>query len=170
MTINYQVLLDESILALIKKVLILIEKNRVDINQGFYISFYTRFPGVVLPQFVKQKYPKEMTIILQHQFKDLVVLKDSFTVSLTFSGVQKIIEIPFYAITSFVDLTASFNLQLSKGFPYLQNKDNDIEINKNISIKNKEPGCSKSFNLEKIKKQFSSSKIIYIDKFLNDRK
>ncbi|MCT6839018.1 MULTISPECIES: SspB family protein [Bombella] len=71
----------------------------------FYMTFLTRFPGVVIPAALKERYPEEMTIVLQHQFQNLTVDRSarSFSVGLSFGGVPSTLHIPFAAITAFAD-------------------------------------------------------------------
>jgi len=77
----------------------------------FYISFRTSFPGVRLSDALHARFPEDMTIVLQHQFWGLAVQRESFEVTLSFSGVQERLVIPFAAITGFVDPSVKFGLQ-----------------------------------------------------------
>ena len=80
-------------------------------NHHFYVSFRTDASGVVLPDYLLAKYPDEMTIILQHQFWDLVVHEDHFEVGLSFGGIPERLVVPFTAIKSFFDPSVQFGLQ-----------------------------------------------------------
>jgi len=77
----------------------------------FYISFRTTFPGVHISEALQARFPEDMTIVLQHQFWGLAVHRESFEVSLSFSGVQEKLVIPYAAITGFVDPSVKFGLQ-----------------------------------------------------------
>jgi len=77
----------------------------------FYITFQTRAPGVRLPPDVVAKYPEEMTVVLQHQYSDLVVDADQFSVTLRFGGVPKAMTVPYRTITRFFDPSVQFLLQ-----------------------------------------------------------
>lgn len=77
----------------------------------FFITFRTRAAGVSLPPDILAKYPEEMTIVLQHQYWDLSVEPDQFSVMLKFGGVPKVLTAPFAAITRFEDPAAQFLLQ-----------------------------------------------------------
>ena len=77
----------------------------------FYVSFRTDAPGVVLPVHLLDQYPEEMTIILQHQFWDLQVGDQEFTVTLRFQNRPEQLTIPFSAVTSFADPSVKFGLQ-----------------------------------------------------------
>jgi hypothetical protein len=77
----------------------------------FYVTFLTRAPGVSIPDDLLARYPEEITIVLQHQFKDLRVTDDFMRVTLTFGGVPKILTVPYGAITRFHDPYAQFMLE-----------------------------------------------------------
>lgn len=72
-------------------------------DHHFYITLRTDHPGVAIPARLKQQYPEEMTIVLQHQFWDLKVQEDAFTVGLSFNGVPASLTVPFAALTGFAD-------------------------------------------------------------------
>lgn len=81
----------------------------------FYITFRTRAPGVIIPEHLSNRYPDEMTIVLEHQFWDLEVYPDRFRVILKFSGQPHPIVIPFDALTRFFDPSVKFGLQFEQG-------------------------------------------------------
>jgi hypothetical protein len=76
----------------------------------FYISFRTDHPGTVVPDYLKSRYPQEMTIVLQYQFWGLEVEEESFEVTLSFNNVHERLIIPFEAVTVFADPAAKFTL------------------------------------------------------------
>ncbi|NJC41915.1 hypothetical protein GGQ87_002210 [Brevundimonas alba] len=77
----------------------------------FYITFKTRAPGVSVPPDVLAKYPDEMTVVLQHQYWDLKVEADRFSVMLKFGGMPKVLSMPYTAVTRFYDPSVQFLLQ-----------------------------------------------------------
>ena len=77
----------------------------------FYITFKTQAAGVDIPRHLVERFPDEMTIVLQNKFWDLKVSEDQFQVSLTFNQVAALLTIPFAAITAFVDPAVNFALQ-----------------------------------------------------------
>ncbi|NBW11083.1 MAG: stringent starvation protein B [Caulobacteraceae bacterium] len=77
----------------------------------FYITFKTRGRGVSVPPDVLAKYPDEMTIVLQHQYWDLAVEHDLFSVMLKFGGMPKVLTVPYNAVTRFYDPSVQFLLQ-----------------------------------------------------------
>ena len=77
----------------------------------FYIEFLTQAPGVSLPDHLIETYPDRMTIVLQHQFSNLKVEDEGFSVTLSFKGKPSNLEIPFDAVTSFADPSVKFGLR-----------------------------------------------------------
>ena len=86
----------------------------------FYITFKTGAPGVSIPPHLRERFPDEMTIVLQNKFWDLEVLQHSFSVSLTFNQVPAKLTIPFAAITAFVDPAVDFGLQFQAAVEELE--------------------------------------------------
>ncbi|MGC8469385.1 MAG: SspB family protein [Acetobacteraceae bacterium] len=84
-------------------------------DHHFYITFRTDHPGVTMPGRLRIQYPQEMTIVLQHQFRDLVVDEGSggFTVGLSFGGVPATLSVPFAAVTAFADPAIRFGLRFT---------------------------------------------------------
>jgi uncharacterized protein len=86
----------------------------------FYITFKTRAPGVSVPPDVVAKYPDEMTVVLQHQYWDLAVEHDLFSVMLKFGGMPKVLTVPYTAVTRFYDPSVQFLLQFEAPEPVAQ--------------------------------------------------
>ena len=76
----------------------------------FYITFKTRMPGVSIPKHLMDRFPDEMTIVIQHRFWDLKVEEEGFTVGLSFGGVPSTLKVPFAAVTQFHDPAVEFAL------------------------------------------------------------
>lgn len=83
-------------------------------NHHFYITFKTRAPGVHIPDYLVERYPDEMTIVLQFQFWDLEILEDQFSVALSFNDIREPLTIPFEALTGFADPSVQFGLQFQQ--------------------------------------------------------
>lgn len=86
-------------------------KNKLPGNHNFYITFMTDYPGVEIPSYLRERYPGEMTIVLQYQFYDLFVDPDKMGVTLSFNNVLERLQIPLGAITIFADPSVNFALQ-----------------------------------------------------------
>jgi uncharacterized protein len=79
----------------------------------FYLGFATHMPGVTIPEYLRARYAVEMTIVLQHQFWDLEVGEESFSVTLSFQKQLERLTIPFAAIRSFADPSVNFALEFA---------------------------------------------------------
>ncbi|SCY69793.1 SspB family protein [Microvirga guangxiensis] len=108
--IRYDLLVQDALKGVVRKVLIDC-KDGLPGEHHFYISFQTDFPGVRLSNRLREKYPQEMTIVLQHQFWDMNVTEHTFEVGLSFSGVPERLLIPFDALTGFFDPSVQFGLK-----------------------------------------------------------
>ncbi len=80
-------------------------------DHHFYITFLTDFPGVKIPDYLRDRYPGEMTIVLQYQFSDLFVDDKLLKVTLSFNNVPEKLEVPLAAISIFADPSVNFALQ-----------------------------------------------------------
>lgn len=84
-------------------------------DHHFYITFRTRTPGVQMADHLKDRFPDEMTIVIQHQYWDFEVYDDRFEIILRFGGVPQHLRIPFAAVTRFFDPSTNFALQFNTG-------------------------------------------------------
>ena len=109
--IGYQALTDAALRGVVRDALRRIEKQGLIGSHHFYLTFKTKFHGVEIPVFLREQYPDEMTIILQHQFWGLKVTDDRFEVTLTFKKLPATLVIPFAALTAFFDPGVQFGLQ-----------------------------------------------------------
>ncbi|HEY0282066.1 MAG TPA: ClpXP protease specificity-enhancing factor SspB [Rhizomicrobium sp.] len=109
--IGYQALTDAALRGVVRDALRRIEKQGLIGSHHFYLTFKTHFPGVEIPGFLREQYPEEMTIILQHQFWGLKVKDEQFEVALTFRKLPATLVIPFAALTAFFDPGVQFGLQ-----------------------------------------------------------
>ena len=112
--IRYDLLTQQALRGVVRSVLIDAAKNGLPGDHHFYIAFDTRADGVVIPDRLRNQYPEQMTIILQHQFWDLKVSDDSFEVGLSFGGVPTKLIIPFEAVKGFFDPSVQFGLQFEE--------------------------------------------------------
>ncbi len=110
-TIDYEGLQQDAMRGVVRAVLHQTVKLGLPGDHHFYISFLTQAPGVILSKRLREKYPHEMTIVLQHRFWDLIVSDDRFEVKLTFDSIPERLVIPFAAIKVFIDPSVRFGLQ-----------------------------------------------------------
>jgi len=111
--IPYDEIVQEALRAVVGRVLGSVERSGGTLpgEHHFYITFKTAAPGVNIPAQLRARFPDEMTIVLQNKFWDLQVAEDGFSVGLTFNGIPAKLQIPFAAITAFVDPAVDFGLQ-----------------------------------------------------------
>lgn len=114
--LDYQELLGQQLRQMVRLILQRVldwdkAANHLPEPYQFYITFATNVKGVKLPDFLKQQYPEQMTIVLQHQFWDLQVTEDAFSVGLSFQKTPCYLTIPYDSILEFADRTAPFALQ-----------------------------------------------------------
>ena len=109
--IGYQALTDQALRGVVRDALRRIEKSGLIGAHHFYLTFKTHADGVDIPEFLKEQYPDEMTIIIQHQYWALKVKDDYFEVTLTFKKLPAPLHIPFNALTAFFDPGVQFGLQ-----------------------------------------------------------
>jgi uncharacterized protein len=110
--IRYDLLVQDALRSVVRKVLADTARGGLIGEHHFNIAFKTQAPGVVVPAAVKSRFPDEMSIILQHEFWDLVVTPDAFEVNLNFSRRPERLTVPFDAITGFTDPSVPFGFKL----------------------------------------------------------
>lgn len=111
--IRYDLLVQDALRGMVRHVLSAAARDGLPGEHHFYISFQTHARGVRLSPRMRDRYPDEMTIVLQHQFWDLRVTEQAFEVGLSFQNISEMLLIPFAAITRFADPAAGFELQFA---------------------------------------------------------
>ncbi|HWA04172.1 MAG TPA: ClpXP protease specificity-enhancing factor SspB [Rhizomicrobium sp.] len=109
--IGYQALTDAALRGVVREALRRVEKQGLIGTHHFFLTFKTHFAGLEIPDFLREQYPEEMTIILQHQFSGLKVKENHFEVTLTFRKLPATLSIPYEALTAFFDPGVQFGLQ-----------------------------------------------------------
>lgn len=109
--IRYDILTREALRGVVRKVLSEVSKTGLPGNHHFFISFASKAQGVRIPARLLERYPQEMTIVLQNQFWDLRVTDTGFEVGLSFDDKPELLVIPFAAILGFFDPSVEFGLK-----------------------------------------------------------
>ena len=109
--IRYDLLVQDAIRGVVRRVLTDAVREGLPGEHHFFITFKTKAPGLRLSQAMRDEYPDEMTIVLQHQFWDLTVSEKFFEVGLSFHGKSELLLIPFEALTGFSDPTVPFSFK-----------------------------------------------------------
>jgi hypothetical protein len=113
--IRYDLLVQDALRGVVRRVLTDAARDGLMGEHHFYVSFRTEAPGVRMSQALREKYPQDMTIVLQHQFWDLSVNEHTFEVGLSFSGVPERLLVPFDALSGFFDPSVQFGLKFDLG-------------------------------------------------------
>ena len=129
--IRYDVLAQEAFRGLVKKVLTEVAHAGLPGEHHFYIIFDTRAPGVRISARLKERYPDEMTIVIQHQYWELLVNETSFEIGLSFSGVPEKLVVPFASIRGFFDPSVEFAVQ----FPLVDESGNAADVTEDGPVK-----------------------------------
>jgi len=109
--IRYDLLVQDALRGMVRELLSKVAREGLPGDHHFFITFKTQAPGVQLSQRMKARYPDEITIILQHQFWDLLVTERQFEVGLSFSNIPERLVVPFSALTGFHDPSAPFMIK-----------------------------------------------------------
>lgn len=109
--INYGKLMHKAFRLVIVDVLTQVARDGLPGEHHFFITFDTRHPGVDMSKSLRERYPEEMMIVMQEWFEDLAVMKDRFSVTLSFGGIAQSVVVPFEAIKTFVDPSVEFGLR-----------------------------------------------------------
>ncbi|KQT86076.1 SspB family protein [Aurantimonas sp. Leaf443] len=113
--IRYDVLAQDALRGVIRKVLGEVAKTGLPGEHHFFITFLTSAPGVRISSRLREKYPELMTIVIQHQYWDLQVTDTGFEVGLSFSDIPERLLIPFSAVRGFYDPAVNFELEFNVG-------------------------------------------------------
>jgi len=135
--IRYDILAQDALRGVIRKVLSEVSKAGLPGNHHFFITFLTGAPGVRISTRLKEKYPEQMTIVLQHQFWDLQVNDSGFEVGLSFGDVPERLSVPLSAIRGFYDPSVNFELE--------------FEVRMNEVAANEDPVITETFTEKKAK-------------------
>jgi len=109
--LRYDRMVEDALRSVVRKALIEAAQRGLPGEHHFYITFHTERPGVGIADWLRQQYPQEMTIILQHQFWDLTVDEERFAVTLSFGGRHERLTVPLEAVARFADPSVKFGLQ-----------------------------------------------------------
>ncbi|MDM7931914.1 ClpXP protease specificity-enhancing factor SspB [Tabrizicola sp.] len=134
-SIDYGTLMHRAMRGLIQSVLADVARDGLPGTHHFFITFDTTYPGVELADWLRERYPTEMTVVIQHWFENLTVTDDHFTVTLNFGNNPEPMLIPFDAVRTFVDPSVEFGLR----FETQSGEDDDDEEEVDIEVAEEEP-------------------------------
>lgn len=113
--LHYDVMVETALRGVVRQALQQVAEHGLPGEHHFYITYRSDHPSVVMPDSLRDRYPREMTIVLQYQFWDLEVGEDAFAVTLTFNNVSERLHVPFEAVVAFADPSVRFGLQFDAG-------------------------------------------------------
>ncbi len=111
--IDYEAMVQTALRDVVKKTIGYVVKHGLEGDHHFYITFATEYPGVEVPDYLRDQYGDEITIVLQYEFWDLIAETKGFYVTLCFDDVHEKLYIPYAALLSFVDPSVKFGLQFN---------------------------------------------------------
>jgi hypothetical protein len=147
---RYDKMVERALRGVVKQALEEVVKDGLVEDHHFYITFFTDHPGVKLPNYLKERYPGEMTIVLQHQFYDLECDNEKFSVMLSFNNVPERLTIPLQAITIFADPSVNFALQFQ---PLAEEDEDDVHFE------------AEELEVDKDDKQKKKGEVVSLDSF-----
>lgn len=109
--LRYDRWIEDALKSVVRKALAHCQDHGLPGEHLFYVTFATSHPDVIIPDHLRQQYPEEITIVIEHEFWDLEVAEEYFDVTLSFNDVKSPIHVPFEAITGFADPSVKFGLQ-----------------------------------------------------------
>ena len=120
--LEYQKILNQNMLNVLKDILVKIKDEGLQTSNQLYITFETNHEGVKIPNWLKDKYQNEMTIVIQYEYYDIKIYKKYFLITLSFNDIKTDLKIDYNSIISFADPSANFGLILKKNSINKKNK------------------------------------------------
>ena len=146
--IDYDLIVESTLRLVVKKSLELVNQEGLPGDHHFYISFDSTHKGVKVPSELKASEDNEIKIILQHQFWDLTIDDQKFSVVLSFNGKKKNISVPFSSIISFSDPSVGFSLQFKKDFLTQNTKKETKVLSSKFNVDEKKKFNAEIFSLD----------------------
>ncbi len=112
--LKYDEMVETALRGVVREALSRAAEHGLPGNHHFYVTFKTQAVGVEVPDYLREKYPDDMTVVIEHQFWDLTVGEDTFSVTLSFKNRPERLTIPLGAITAFADPSVKWGLQFQE--------------------------------------------------------
>ena len=154
--INYKALIENAMLSMVRDILKKISQNGLPKNHHFLITFFSNSNGVVIPDWMKEKYPEKMTIIIRNWFENLIVTEKKFEISLNFNNTVEHLTIPFSSLELFADPSVDFAISFnqSDSISSSETKIKEEKSDQNTDNKKEKPSTKNKnvIDLKKFKK------------------
>ena len=141
--INYKALIEDAMLTMVKDILKKISKNGLPKTHHFLITFFSNSKGVIIPDWMKGKYPDKMTIIIRNWFEDLDVSEKKFEISLNFNNIVERLTIPFSSLELFADPSVDFAISFNQATKMLDTEAERSEEKNHKNIEKKKATLNK---------------------------
>jgi hypothetical protein len=161
---RYDQLAQNALRGVVRDALRKVQKTGLPGDHHFFIAFNTRFPGVILSERIAARYPREMTVVLQHQFWNLVVTEELFSVELSFDNIPEKLVVPFSSVKGFLDPSVQFGLQ----FEVVQADGQTDSTQKSVGegkLSQEAEGESAAADGEKPDSESGEAKVVSLDAF-----
>lgn len=126
-TLRYDKMVESALRGVVRQAVGEVQKQGLPGEHHFYITFMTDFPGVAIPDYLRERYPGEMTIVMQYQFENLTVDEEKIGITLSFNNVPERLVVPLAAITIFADPSVNFALQFQPLGDMIENESDALE-------------------------------------------
>jgi hypothetical protein len=151
--LNYPALIDNAMRGMVRDLMRRVQSDGLPGEHHFYISYDTQHPGVRMSEQLRAKYPKDITIVMQHQFWDFKVEDAQFHVTLSFGGAPEKLTVPYAALTAFADPSIKFGLQFQIAATEHSAPPEDPKIPEYDEDSSEEEGAAKIISLDAFRKK-----------------
>ncbi len=163
--INYNLLVEQALIEVVRKSLQHAEKQGLSGQQHFYITFWTQHPDVSIPVQLVERYKEEMTIVLQHQYWNLTIEDTFFSLELSFNHKRETLVIPFDAVTAFADPSVQFGLQFNIAADERKEADAEKKATEEQTTAHTIKRTSKSTTGDAVAEETKAGEVITLDAF-----
>lgn len=159
--LEYPKLVEQAMRSVVRSALEVVVENGLPGLHHFYITFRTQEPGVGISDRLLAQYPEEMTIVLEHQFWDLLVDETGFSIALSFGGVRESLSVPYSTISAFVDPSVKFGLQ----FDASSGEDASVPNSEADNVAESDDVPTQQTNIENVVVEPGDAEIVALDSF-----
>jgi uncharacterized protein len=162
---RYDQLAQNALRGVVRDALRRVEKSGLPGEHHFYIQFNTKYPGVNIGARLAERYPREMTVVLQHQFFNLQVTEERFQVELSFDNIPERLIVPFASVKGFLDPAVQFGLQFEVVVAESAEAAAEQKAKKSSELKSNDETTEKPSDSAADEKSDDAPKVVSLDAF-----
>jgi uncharacterized protein len=162
---RYDQLAQNALRGVVRDALRRVEKSGLPGEHHFYIQFNTKYPGVNIGARLAERYPREMTVVLQHQFFNLQVTEERFQVELSFDNIPERLIVPFASVKGFLDPAVQFGLQFEVVMAESAEAAAELKAKKSSELKSNDESTEKPLDSVAEDKSDDAPKVVSLDAF-----